>query len=221
MTAENAPPIALPDTISPEARAVIDFLRSAGLKQLQAPAPDDLAAGKALHDAQETALEEPNRVVLEQTGAKVTQGTVGGVPVLDIQPQGWTDSWPRRRLHPRWRLHAVQRALHGGPGALMAKATGMRVISIDYTNPPAVHWDEVQRQVGAVLDGLSAQSIVMNKVALFADSAGGNLALRAVQVRREQGAALPAALVLFSPGGSSPTRLYRHHPGGGRSHALL
>lgn len=199
LAAGTAAPVPLPDTISPEARAVIEFLRSAGLKQLKAPAPDDLAAWKSLHEAQEKALEEPNRVVLEQTGATVTPDTVGGVPVLEITPKGWTDDGRAIVYIHGGAFTLFSARSMAGLAALMAKASGMRVISIDYTNPPAVHWDEVQRQVGAVLDGLSAKSIAINNVALFADSAGGNLALRALQVRREQGAPLPAALVLFSP----------------------
>ena len=39
----------------------------------------------------------------------------------------------------------------------------------------------------------------MNHMALFGDSAGGNLAIRAVLNLREEGAAMPAAVLLFSP----------------------
>ena len=88
MAADTVP---LPDTISPEAKAVIAFLQSAGLKQLKGPAPDDLAGWAALHAAQETALEAPNKAVLDKLGATMTEGVIGGVPVLDIRPKGWTD----------------------------------------------------------------------------------------------------------------------------------
>lgn len=196
MAADTLP---LPDTISPEAKAVIEFLQSAGLKQLKGPAPDDLAGWKELHDAQENALEAPNKAVLDQIGATVIESMIGGVPVLDIRPKGWTDNG------------RVIVYIHGGGftlfsahsmvglGALVGNAASMRVISIDYTNPPAVKWDAVQAQVAAVLKGIVAQGMPMSRVAVFGDSAGGNLAIRAVLNLREEGAAMPAAVLLFSP----------------------
>jgi len=189
----------LPDTISPEAKAVIEFLQSAGLKQLKGPAPDDLVGWKALHDAQETALETPNKTVLDQLGATLTEATIGGVPVLDIRPKGWIDDGRVIvYIHGGGFTLFSSRSM-AGLGALVGNAAGMRVISIDYTNPPAVKWDTVQAQVAAVLKGIVAQGTSMSRIALFGDSAGGNLALRAVLNLREQGAAMPAAVLLFSP----------------------
>jgi acetyl esterase/lipase len=86
-----------------------------------------------------------------------------------------------------------------GLGALVANAAGMRMISIDYTNPPAAPWDTVQAQVDAVLKGIVAQGTPIDRVALFGDSAGGNLVMRAVLKLRDEGAGLPAAVLLFSP----------------------
>ncbi|WP_421694980.1 alpha/beta hydrolase [Aestuariivirga sp.] len=201
LAAESTAPVPLPGTISPEARAVIEFLSNAGLKQLIGPAPTDLAGWKALHAAQEKALEEPNRIVLEQTGATLADDVIGGVPVLDVRPEGWTENG-RALIYIHGGAFTLFSARSmAGLAALMAKATGLRVYSIDYTNPPAVQWDSVQAQVAAVLGGLAAKGLTMDKVALWGDSAGGNLALRAVLNLREQGATVPAALVLFSPWG--------------------
>ena len=196
MAADTVP---LPATISPRAKAVIEFLQSAGLKTLAAPAPDDLAGWKTLHDAQDKALEEPNRQVLEQLGATVTEDSIGGVPVLDIRPKGWRDDG-RVILY----IHGGGFTLFSarsmaGLGALVGDAAGMRVISVDYTNPPAAKYDEVQGQVDAVLKGLVARGTPLNRIAVFGDSAGGNLALRAVLNLRDEGAGMPAAVLLFSP----------------------
>lgn len=199
LAAEKTMPVPLPNTISPEAKAVIEFLQSAGLKQLQAPAPDDLAGWKAMHAAQEQALAEPNRIVLEQTGATVQEDRIGGVPVLDIRPKGWSDNGQAVVYVHGGAFTLFSARSMAGMAALMAKATGLRVISIDYTNPPAVGWEKVQDEIDQVLSGLSDRGLDISRTALFGDSAGGNLALRAVLRRKEQGAAPPAALVLFSP----------------------
>lgn len=192
-------PIPLPATISPEAKAVIEFLEKAGLKQLKAPAPDDAAGWKSLHGAQEKALEEPNRVVLAQTGATLAEATIGGIPVLDIRPRGWSDDG-RVVVYVHGGAFTLFSARSmAGLAALVAQASGMRVISIDYTNPPAARWDTVQAQIGAVLKGLAAGGTPMNRVALFGDSAGGNLVLRTVLNLGEQGQPMPAAVLLFSP----------------------
>ena len=194
-----SPSVPLPDTISSQAKAVIEFLEGAGLKQLKGPAPDDLAGWKALHDAQEAALVAPNKAVLDQLGATVTEATIGGVPVLDIRPRGWTDDG-RLIVYVHGGAFTLFSARSmAGLGALVANAAGMRMVSIDYTNPPAAQWDTVQAQIGAVLKAVVAQGTPMNRIALFGDSAGGNLTIRAVLNLREQGEAMPAAVLLFSP----------------------
>ena len=196
MAADSLP---LPNTISPQAKAVIEFLQSAGLKQLKGPAPDDIAGWKALHDAQETALESPNKAVLDQLGASVSDAVIGGVPVLDIRPKGWTDDGRIIVYIHGGAFTLFSARSMAGLGALVANAAGMRMISIDYTNPPDAQWNKVQAQVDAVLRGILAQGIPMNRLALFGDSAGGNLVMRAVLNLRDAGAGMPAAVLLFSP----------------------
>ena len=197
--AATSPPVPLPDTISPQAKAVIEFLESAGLKQLKGPAPDDLAGWKALHDAQEKALEAPNKAVLDHLGATVTDAVVGGVPVLDIRPKGWTDDGRLIVYIHGGAFTLFSARSMAGLGALVADAAGMRMISIDYTNPPAAQWDTVQAQVDKVLKDIVAQGTPMNRIALFGDSAGGNLAIRTALNLREEGQPMPAAVLLFSP----------------------
>lgn len=196
MAAETVP---LPDTISPQARAVISFLQSTGLKQLKAPAADDVAGWKALHAAQEEALKEPNRQVLDQLGASVTETSIAGVPVLDIRPKGWRDDGRLIVYIHGGAFTLFSARSMAGLAALVGTAAGTRVVSIDYTNPPEARWDVVQAQVMAVLKGLVAQGTPLARIALFGDSAGGNLAIRSVLSLRDAGAGMPAAVLLFSP----------------------
>lgn len=191
--------VPFPATISPEAKAVVTFLETAGLKQLEAPAPDDIAGWKTLHAAQEKALEEPNRIVLAQTGATVTEAAYGGVPVLDIRPKGWADDGRAVVYIHGGGFTLFSARSMAGLGALVAQASGMRVISIDYTNPPAADWQTVQAQVAAVIEGLVSAGTPLGRMALFGDSAGGNLAIRAVMKLRDEGLGMPAAVLLFSP----------------------
>ena len=57
----------------------------------------------------------------------------------------------------------------------------------------------LQAQVDAVLKGIVSKGTPLNRIAIFGDSAGGNLAIRAVLNLREGGAGMPAAVLLFSP----------------------
>lgn len=191
--------VPLPGTISPQAKAVIEFLQSAGLKNLRSPEPDDLGGWQSLHDAEEEALRDPNKQVLDRLGATVSDTTIGGVPVLDIRPKGWTDDgrlvvYIHGGAFTLFSAHSM-----AGLAALVGNASGMRVISIDYSSPPAAKWDKVQGEIDAVLKALVKQGTPLNRIALFGDSAGGNLAVRAVLNLRDGGAGMPAAVLLFSP----------------------
>jgi len=121
------------------------------------------------------------------------------VPVLDITPAGWVDDG-------RVLIYA-----HGGAytfftarstlssSAVAAHGTGMRVISIDYTNPPLARWPKVIGEFVSVLTALQAECYEPAKTAIFGDSAGGALAAGAVLKMRDDGQKLPAAVVLWSP----------------------
>lgn len=195
-----ADPVPLPDTISPQARAVIEFLESAGLKQLKAPDPADLSGWKALHEAQEKLLEEPNRQVLGQLGASITEWRVNDViPVLDIRPKGWRDDGRVIVYIHGGGFTLFSARSMAGLGALVAEAAGMRVISIDYTNAPSFNWEGIQAQVSLVFADLVAKGTPLNRMAIFGDSAGGNLAIATVLNLRDAGVGMPAAVLLFSP----------------------
>jgi acetyl esterase/lipase len=163
------------------------------------PAPDDAAAWAAIHAEYEQQRLDGCRAIAEKLGVKIVERTLGGVPVLDITPNGWVDDG-------RVLVYA-----HGGAytfftarstlssSAVAAAGTGLRVISIDYTNPPAARWPQVIGEIVAVLSALSSGRHSMKHLAIFGDSAGGALAAGAVLKMRDDGLAMPAAVVLWSP----------------------
>jgi acetyl esterase/lipase len=80
-----------------------------------------------------------------------------------------------------------------------ATATGLRVISVDYTVAPAAKWPKVTDEVLAVLDGLRKEGHKSKDIAIYGESAGGALAAGSVLKMRDRGQGMPAAVVLWSP----------------------
>ncbi len=84
-------------------------------------------------------------------------------------------------------------------GARVARATGARVLVLDYRLAPENPFP------AAVDDGVAAyhwivdQGVAPGNIALAGDSAGGGLALATLIALRDAGAALPACGVCFSP----------------------
>jgi acetyl esterase/lipase len=81
----------------------------------------------------------------------------------------------------------------------MSRATGLRVISVDYTTIPFAKWKEIQEQVISVFKALLADGYEMKDIALYGESAGGGLAISTALNLRDRGMGMPAALVLWSP----------------------
>ena len=78
-------------------------------------------------------------------------------------------------------------------------ATGLRIISVNYTPAPRAHFAEIQRQLVAVFDALMDAGYAMRDIAIYGESAGGALAASTVLNLRDRGNGLPAAALLWSP----------------------
>ncbi len=191
--------IFVPSTISPEAQQVLRGIISAKPYARAAPQADDLEAWRQMYAATEGATEEFNQNAIERAGVTVTDAQLGGVPVLDIRPDDWEDNGK------------VLVYTHGGAYVLfsarstlaisgpMSRATGLRVISVNYTTAPFAKWEEIQEQVISVFQSLISEGYTMEDIALYGDSAGGGLAVSTVLNLRERGMGMPAAVVLWSP----------------------
>lgn len=193
------------ESLSSEARAAMERF-GAPRPPVALPAPNDLAAWNALRQAPENF---PPRVaelfarlsqgVIEKYQPTLTEGVLGGVPVLAVKPRNWKAS------------RTVLVVVHGGAyvfgsprstlpsAAPLAGATGLRVICVGYTLAPEAKWDRITDQVVAVLQALVKEGHAMKDIAIFGESAGGGLAAGAVLKMRDQGLGMPAAIVLWSP----------------------
>ena len=81
----------------------------------------------------------------------------------------------------------------------MANATGLRVISINYSLAPSSKWNEITSEVVSVIKALKEKGISLENIAMYGDSAGGGLVASSVLKMRDEGIGIPVALVLWSP----------------------
>ena len=189
----------VPATISPEAQQALQAIYDGKAYARVFPAADDLAGWRKTHADGEQGKVEISEKAVNNNQVTITEAKMGGVPVLDIHPKGWKDNGK------------VLVYTHGGAytmfsarstlvsSAPMSRATGLRVISVDYTTAPFAKWKQIQEQVVSVFKALLDQGYSMKDISLYGDSAGGGLATSTVLNLRDRGMGMPAAVVLLSP----------------------
>lgn len=191
--------IYVPPTISAEAQESLKALIEVKLYATQYPVPDDQAGWEKVHDVAEARNMDQAEKSLAASHATVTEVQLGGVTVEDIRPHGWSDNGK------------VLVYVHGGGYCLfsarstfavavpMAKATGLRIVSVNYTPAPRAHFEEIQQQIVSVFDALIEADYAMRDIAIYGESAGGALTASTVLNLRDQGKGMPAAAVFWSP----------------------
>ena len=190
--------VSIPGTVSREAGNFLRTLRNSDLNPAW-PAPGETGKWKALQRAAEANSLKNNKALLARLRPIVEEKNIGGVPVLDIKPRSWKDNGTLIvHIHGGAYVFNSARSMLGS-SALMADATGRRVISVDYSLAPHARWQQVVQQVVTVFAGLKKAGNSMKDIAVFGDSAGGGLATGAVLRMRDLGMEMPAALVLWSP----------------------
>lgn len=197
-TVRKKPFVDVPDTVSPEARKYLESLPDpASLPSW--PAPDDLQGWKRAWEAAEAASEPKVEATLKRFGPTIKDRKIGGVPVLDIKANGWTDS-KRVLVHAHggaYTMYSARSRLQSSVPA--AQATGLRVISIDYTRAPFAKWPKVTDEVLAVFAELQKEGHKLKDIVAYGESAGGGLVAGAILKMRDKGLGMPAAVVLWSP----------------------
>ncbi|MEQ1518196.1 MAG: alpha/beta hydrolase, partial [Usitatibacteraceae bacterium] len=163
------------------------------------PAPGDIAGWDALREQVDeliASVTNPNSV--SDLKVSVVSTNRNGVPVVHIRPATVIND------------RQVLIYLHGGAytfqsadstllaAGLMANATNLSVVSVDYTVAPRGKWNVVTNEVLAVYRSLLDEGYAGHQIGIFGDSAGGGLATGATLKMRDLGLSLPAALVLWS-----------------------
>ncbi len=188
----------VPDTVSPEAAAFLKtYTDPATLPPW--PAADEVGGWKRAWEEREKNYEPSVRAALERYKNAVEKRELDGVPVLDIKSPRWKPSG-NVLVYTHGGAHTFGSAHSTIPiSALAADATGLRVISIDYTVAPVGKWERATDEVVAVFGALAKEGIDPKHIAIFGDSAGGALAAGSVLKMRDKGMPLPAAVVLWAP----------------------
>jgi acetyl esterase/lipase len=163
------------------------------------PGLNDIKGWKRMFDGAEQGRLQQAEEAVKTFQVSVASKTMGGVPVLEITPKGWMNDG-NLLLYTHGGAYTFFSARTTLPNAaLVAAHTGMRVISVDYTNPPRARWQTVTDQVVRVFRALMLQGFTMKNLAIYGDSSGGGLAAGAVLKLRDAGLGMPAAVVLWSP----------------------
>jgi len=197
-TDREKPFVQVPDTVSPEARKYLESLPDPATLPA-APAFDDRAGWKRAWEAGEADTQPKVAAALKRYGPTVKERKLGGVPVLDITPKGWKNNG-KVLVHAHGGAYTMYSAHSRLPSsAAAADATGLRVISIDYTRAPNAKWEQVTDEFLAVVDGLQKEGYKPKDIAAYGESAGGGLVAGSILKMRDKGLPMPAAVVLWSP----------------------
>ncbi|HEY2034526.1 MAG TPA: alpha/beta hydrolase fold domain-containing protein, partial [Rhizomicrobium sp.] len=190
----------IPESISPEARAILEkYMPGAAAAMAAFPTLKTDADIEALHDKMEAVQIPAAEKAVKALGVSSIMGTLGGVGVLTTLPPNYVDDGTVLiRVHGGgWILGSARST--AGADAQMAILTGKRIVSVDYTVAPRGNWQTATSQVVAVYKAVLAKGYKPENVGIFGDSAGANIVPGAILKARDQGVPMPAAMLLISP----------------------
>lgn len=187
----------IPETVSLEAQNDIRGFKVRERKKW--PGPNDLEGWKSYWEYNEKAWASFNDSVVELFHPTIIDTTMGGIPVLDIRPEGWQDHGTVLVY-----IHGGAYVLFSAHSTLMgsvpvADRLEMRVISVNYTNPPEARSQEILGQIIAVIQALVSDGYSLESIGMYGDSAGGALTAGSILRMRDEGLGMPGAAVLISP----------------------
>lgn len=196
---EDLGTVNIPSTISPEAKEVLKGWtiegRNKGAHLPKADAPADVWA--KIQKEYADAASEFVPIVVEQYGATVDTLFLGGIRAISVTPKYYKPS------------DKVIVYIHGGAFAFyhadvtlvssvpLADATGLKIITIDYTLAPHAKYDQIADEILSFYKALLKEYKPEN-IAMYGDSAGGAIAASAILKMRDQQIDMPKVLVLWS-----------------------
>lgn len=188
----------VPTTISKDAQeAVRSFPHKPVDKVL--PGPDDLEGWQKYWEANEKGWKGFNDTLAAKFQPVLHDTVYGNVEVLEVYPLNWINNGK------------VLIYLHGGAytffsartmlmGSVpIAHATGIKVVAINYTNPPRMRYNDILKQIITVIHSLLSMGYSLSDIGIYGDSAGGALSAGTVLMMRDEGLGMPGVVVLISP----------------------
>src|SRR5262245_39901477 len=144
--AQHQPYVHVPDTVSPQAQAFLRTLQAPALKPAF-PEPGDLAGWEKLRALAEADGKASSAPLLQRYAPTVTERRLGGIPVLDVRPQHWQDNG-KVTVYTHGGAHVMYSAASMlGRAVVFAHATGLRVLSVDYTVAPLAKYHHMSDEV--------------------------------------------------------------------------
>lgn len=133
----------------------------------------------------------------EPGGVDFLEVDAGGVPAMWIVPRGVPEDRVLFALHGGGFISGsihTHRKMHGH----LAKATGCRVLSVEYRLAPEHAYPAQIDDALRAYRWLLAQGVDARRIAFTGDSSGGGLALSTILRARDENLPLPACAVTFS-----------------------
>jgi acetyl esterase/lipase len=137
-------------------------------------------------------------VATEPEGVSYSAVSAGGVPALWCLPAGGTDDRVIMYMHGGGYIGGST-VSHRRLTGHLARAAGVRVLSLDYALAPERPHPAASDDALAAFRWLRHQGFTADHIAVAGDSAGGGLCTAVVLRLREAGEDLPAAVMPLSP----------------------
>jgi acetyl esterase/lipase len=190
--------INIPETISQGAQKILRNITTQ-MPEFVTPGANDIEGWKNLNKQISAFSTAQFQSLVDSYDSNITSTKLGNVKVLDIKPANWTDNGKILVY-----VHGGGYTILGANSTLnnsvpMANATGLRVISIDYSLAPSSKWNQITSEVVSVIQALKDQGYSLDNITMYGDSAGGGLVASSVLKMRDEGIGIPSALVLWSP----------------------
>src|SRR5262245_58829366 len=151
--AQQHPYVHIPDTVSPQAQAFLRTLQDPALKPAF-PEPDDLAGWEKMRAFAKADGKAHSAPLLQRYEHTVTEGRLGGIPVLDVRPKPWKDNG-KVAVYTHGGAHVMYSAASMlGRAVVFAHDTGLRVLSVDYTVAPLARYNQMSDEVITVVSAL-------------------------------------------------------------------